>query len=240
MSGADQASYSIRFDWGPAGLEAIGAYADAIVIVDLFSFTTTVDIAVARGAQVYPCGWRDGSADAIARRIDGVVAGTPAAAGASLSPSSMSSVRAGTRIVVESINGSALVHAARGGARVFAACLRNAAAVAAALRDVETVAVIAAGERWPDGSLRPAIEDLLGAGAVIARLRGHVSPEAEVTASAYMGLSRPIEQVLRESVSGREKLARGLADDVVLAAASNVSRAAPELRDGAFGSIAAD
>lgn len=33
-----------------------------------------------------------------------------------------------------------------------------------------TVAVIPAGERWADGSLRPAIEDLLGAGAFIREL----------------------------------------------------------------------
>ncbi|WP_427168214.1 hypothetical protein ACQF4J_42955 [Streptomyces sp. C1-1] len=53
------------------------------------------------------------------------------------------------------------------------------------------LAVIAAGERWPDGSLRPALEDLLGAGAIIDELVSHgagpLSPEAAAARACFTG-----------------------------------------------------
>jgi 2-phosphosulfolactate phosphatase len=66
-------------------------------------------------------------------------------------------------------NGSAIA-TALGGKPVVAACLRNAAAVAGRLTAEgfgtaqRPIVVIAAGEQWPDGPLRPAVEDLLAPG----------------------------------------------------------------------------
>jgi 2-phosphosulfolactate phosphatase len=101
-----------------------------------------------------------------------------------------------------------------------------------------TVGVVAAGERWPDGSLRPAIEDLLGAGAIVSELSAnHRSPEAHVAAAAFVGASANLQRHLRECISGRELIGLGYPDDVELAAELNVSTTAPTLRDGAYSRI---
>lgn len=97
--------------------------------------------------------------------------------------------------------------------------------------------MIAAGERWPDGSLRPALEDLLGAGAVIAELvesGGEMpSPEAALAAAAYTGTPDPGAAVASSS-SGRELRDGGFADDVAVATEVNVSHVVPVLTNGAF------
>ncbi|MEV0095209.1 hypothetical protein [Streptomyces sp. NPDC050738] len=86
----------------------------------------------------------------------------------SLSPAALRRAPFVPRLVLPSPNGSAIA-AAAGESAVLAGSLRNASAVGRWLADRgygtldRPVAVIASGERWPDGSLRPALEDLLGA-----------------------------------------------------------------------------
>jgi 2-phosphosulfolactate phosphatase len=94
--------------------------------------------------------------------------------------------------------------------------------------------VIACGERWPDGSLRPALEDLLGAGAVIAGLARTRSPEASAAESAWSGAGDGIADLLAACSSGREQLVRGWDDDLHHAAQVDVSPVVPVLVDGAF------
>lgn len=70
------------------------------------------------------------------------------------------------------------------------------------------IAVVAAGVAESDGGVRFAVEDLLGAGAVIDAIAevgiDHQSPEAAAAAAAYTGLRRGLRHLISASVSARE------------------------------------
>jgi 2-phosphosulfolactate phosphatase len=96
------------------------------------------------------------------------------------------------------------------------------------------VTVIAAGERWPGGELRPAVEDLWGAGAFISALGSSgLSPEATAAAGAF-GAMGPPSTALMGCASGRELVAGGYVDDVVVAAGLDEDDAVPVLRGNRF------
>jgi 2-phosphosulfolactate phosphatase len=105
--------------------------------------------------------------------------------------------------------------------------------VAAAARAVGgPVGIVPAGERWPDDSMRVAVEDALGAGAVAAALADR-SPEAELAVAQFAAArERGLADVLAASSSGRELHADGFAADVELAAQLDASSVVPRLRDG--------
>lgn len=231
----DQQRWDIRCEWGAQGVAQLAARSDAVIIVDVLSFATCIDIAVGRGAIVYPYHVRDESAAAFAAAHSALLAGArDSTHGYSLSPASLRAIPAGTRLVLPSPNGATL-SLATGATPTFAGCLRNARAVAeAALRVGPRVSVIPAGERWPDGGLRPGLEDLLGAGAIVARLPGSCSPEAETARAAFMAARARLGEVLAECGSGRELIGRSFAEDVALAAELDVSGVAPVLRDGSY------
>ncbi|MFI9380302.1 2-phosphosulfolactate phosphatase [Kutzneria sp. NPDC052558] len=234
-----QTGYRIRLEWGEDGLAALAPSCAVLVIVDVLSFTTAVDIALDRGGRVLPVRRGDVRAISSARSAGAVVAGDQKW---TLRPSSLLDLPAGTLFALPSPNGATLcARAAAGGATVFAACLRNAEAVA---REVEKIAgqrpigIVPAGERWgvTAGPLRPGIEDLLGAGAVAAALlatdaRG-ASPETTLAASCFSHEVENVVELLRGCSSGRELTAAGHAADVELAAAVGSSSCAPVLRDG--------
>ncbi|MBI4926308.1 MAG: 2-phosphosulfolactate phosphatase [Anaerolineae bacterium] len=224
----------IHFEWGEQALAHLRDQVDVFVIVDVLSFTTCVDVAVSRGALIYPYRWNDYSSQEFARRIGGMVGVSTRQPGYSLSPASLEAIEPGTRLVLPSPNGSTLSTMTQG--RItFAGCLRNAAAVAAAAqRSGERIGVVASGERWKDGSLRPAVEDLLGAGAIFARMVGEKTIEAELAERLFLSVEMDLPRVLAGCMSGQELLERGRARDVELAAAINASHCAQQLVDGAF------
>ncbi|MFE5407383.1 2-phosphosulfolactate phosphatase [Microbacterium sp. NPDC056569] len=204
----DQRRYQVRHDWGIEGLRRL-APADVVVVVDVLRFSTTVTDAVARGETTA----LDASAHAV------------------------------------SINGAPVAEAAaESGAVVLLGCLRNAAAVARAVLDIQhgraartSIAVVAAGElagRGAGAPLRFAVEDQLGAGAIVDALGAlgvdHTSPDAAAAAEAFRGLRGAVRHLLTASGSGQELLERDARDEVLNAAAVDAASVVPVLRDGTF------
>lgn len=234
----DQGNYGLRCEWGLGGIEKLAA-ADVVVIVDVLSFTTSLDLAIARGAEVLPFRWKDGGVEEFAAKHRATLAARRLERDkVSLSPSSMKFAQVGERIVLPSQNGSTLtLAAARSDSRIFAACLRNFAAVAEAIGKIGgTVNVIPAGEKWSqqDDTLRPALEDYLGAGAVISALRGKRSPEAELAAGGWEAARGNVRRWISECASGRELLERGFEEDVALASELDSSRVVPVFEKGKY------
>jgi len=58
----NQREFDLSCEWGVEGLLVLKPAADAIVIVDVLSFSTGVDIALSNGAAVLPYRWKDDSA----------------------------------------------------------------------------------------------------------------------------------------------------------------------------------
>lgn len=231
---AGQGEYDVRFQWGP--LVASSLTAGVCVVVDVLRFTTAVEAAVARGVSVFPYRWRDAAAKDFADSVHAFLADGRDPAGPSLSPSSMDALAPGSSLVLPSPNGSTCaILASEAGAQVVAGCLRNAAAVGVwADKAGGPVTVIACGEKWPDGSLRPSLEDLLGAGAILAAMTGGPSPEARAATAAFRDSAHRLPEVLSRCASGRELSERGRQADIGYAAQLNVSTIVPVLTDGAF------
>jgi len=231
---AGQEGYDVRFQWGPVVAPTLTG--GICVVVDVLRFTTAVEAAVTRGVTVYPYRWRDATAAGFADSVHALLADGADSAGPSLSPLSMDALAPGRSLVLPSPNGSTCATlAAEAGAQVVAGCLRNAAAVGAwADGAPRPVTVIACGEKWPDGSLRPSLEDLLGAGAILAHLKGNISPEARAAIAAFRDAECDLPEILRHCASGRELGEKGWAEDVDYAAQLNVSTTVPILENGAF------
>ena len=244
-----QADSALRLEWGPSGAAAIASGCGVAVVVDVLSFTTTVTVAADQGIGVLPYRWGD---DAAARAFAGERGATLAVGRSraredevSLSPRSVRRARDLRRLVLPSPNGSTVSAGLAGEVpAVVAMSLRNRRAVGSWLHDRRVadpalrVAVVCAGERWPDGSLRPAVEDLWGAGALVELLAGagwpDVAPEAASAAAAFGALDGAVGEGLWACASGRELIDAGHPDDVEIAAELDRSASVPVLRDGVF------
>jgi 2-phosphosulfolactate phosphatase len=229
-------TFNVCCEWGLEGISSLQSTSEVFVIIDVLSFSTCVDIAAAAGARIYPYRWQDERAATYALSVQAelVLKGIANPHGYALSPASLLNIPAGTSLVLPSPNGSTL-SLETGDVPTFTACLRNAAAVASlAQRTGRRIGVIPAGERWGNGNLRFALEDLIGAGAVIACLRGSRSPEAELAVAAYLRFQDNLSAALKSCLSGIELIDRGRTKDLELSAMLNVSQCAPQLSQSCY------
>jgi len=230
----DQADFEVRCEWGEKGILQLAPSSDVVVIIDVLSFSTCIDIANSRGAIVFPYQWKDESTKAFAQSVNAEVAEKRGDNRYSLSPTSLLAIDSGTRLVLPSPNGSSL-SLATAGTPTLTGCLRNCRAVAlTAMNYGQRIAVIPAGEKWHDGSLRPSFEDFIGAGAVLSYLEGNLSPEAQSAVAAYRGVCQSLKHLIKQCGSGQELIARGFEQDIDLSLEIDVSDCVPTLIDRAY------
>jgi 2-phosphosulfolactate phosphatase len=241
-----QEPYRCKLDWGVIGTQRTAQRGEVIVLVDTLSFSTTVAHAVSQGGIIYPCSETE-EPRTLAEKIGGETAvmraQVPAEGRYSLSPSTFDNLEPGAQVVLPSLNGATCSRYSSEAAYIFAGALVNAGAVARAVSKIMTdsqlaVTVIACGEREkqpePHGDLRVAIEDYLGAGAILSNLRFSKSPEARLCEAAFTGSKPHMRELLWESVSGRELRNEGFERDVMFAGRLDVYDIAPILQNGAF------
>lgn len=232
----NQNEYDIRLEWGLKGVEELSSTSDVVIIIDILSFSTCVDIVTGNLGSVIPFKWKDETAIEFTKSKNAILADYKRqySTSYSLSPTSLLAVKKSEKIVLPSPNGSTL-SLATGDTSTLCGCLRNANAVAKyAMTLGKKIALVPAGEQWPDGSLRPCFEDMIGAGAIIYYLSGTSSPESQTALSAFNSYKERLTEGLLRCSSGKELIARGFKNDVILAGEFNCSSSVPILKDGAY------
>lgn len=243
----DQSPYQCRVEWGKRGAREAAARGDIIIVVDVLSFSSAVVSAAAFGAEIYPYPPHlDGrkyaeklGAEYIFGRAEAAKLGKP-----TLSPVSFNKEHAGKKYVLISLNGAYCTWIGAKAAAVLAGSLLNASAAAAAANILQKqlgagITIIPCGEKWADAgehedALRPAVEDYLGAGAILSYLEGEKSPEAAVCEGAFQAAQPKLAEYLWECGSGRELRARGFEQDVVYCSRLNRMDAVPILKENRF------
>lgn len=241
-----QDRHRCRLEWGHRGAKAAADRGDILVVVDVLSFSTTVATAAHHGVVIYPSLTRDKFH--LAERVGAEVAfrrhEVPKLGRFSLSPRTFVGADRGTKVVLESLNGATCCILGKPCPHIVIGCLNNARAIAENVNGLlefteRGVTILACGERWQtrfdDEQLRMAVEDYLGAGAIISHIRVDKSSEAKVAAAAFEGVSGRLEETLLFSGSGIELCGKNFADDVRHAAKLDLYKCVPVVQ--ADGSI---
>ena len=223
-----QSGFECRMEWGVRGVEEASARGDIIVIIDVLSFSSAVTTAVHHGVIIYPFS-RVGDIEAFGKAVDAEVLlgrkearelGRPSLS----APSFRDESNRGKRFFLSSLNGATCTKASQKVPALLIGCILNASAVARVANQLQkekkaNVTVIACGERWHGDDeehreLRPAIEDYLGAGAILSKLDGTKSPEARLCVTAFQNSKNELPELVWECASGRELREMAFEEDV--------------------------
>jgi 2-phosphosulfolactate phosphatase len=243
----DQSPYTCRVEWGRRGAREAADRGDIVIIVDVLSFSSTVVSALNFDAVIYPYPPNlDGkdyahkvNAEYILGRAEAAKAEKP-----TLSPVSFNNEYTNKKYVLTSLNGAFCTWIASKVPALLIGSLLNASSVAAVANQLRlqknaSITVIPCGEMWSNGkeeedTIRPAIEDYLGAGAILSYLEGDKSPEAEVCMGAFYHAESKLDELIWDCGSGRELRERGFGDDVKHCSRLNAYQTVPVLKNNHF------
>ncbi|MDN4072221.1 2-phosphosulfolactate phosphatase [Fictibacillus terranigra] len=249
MSVFHQQNYQCKTEWGVRGAREAAERGDIIVVVDILSFSSTVVTALSYGAKIFPYPppineeakkyAEEVGAELLSGRAEALKWGTH-----SLSPASFSLHDQEKKFVMCSLNGAACIWAARKVPALLIGCLRNASAAAEKAEQLQKqsgaeITVVACGERWEnpkeaENNIRPGIEDYLGAGAILSKLNGSKSPEAQVCIGAYLYQKENIKEIIWNCGSGLELRERGFSEDVEHCTKLDELDLVPQLKGNVF------
>lgn len=229
---AAQDRFRCRLEWGRDGARRAAARRDMVVVCDTLRFSTAVVAAIARGVVIVPRSEPKGGGTGMAHHPGGGLDSAPR-----LSPGFYNGIPAGGEVDLLSPNGATCCRLASTAPYVLVGCIVNGRAVAEAAatiaeREQYGISVIACGERrdaGEDGALRFAVEDYLGAGAILSYLSSPASAEARLCAAAFLETQSHLEEILWECASGWELRQKGLGEDVRYAARLNLHDVVPIL-----------
>jgi 2-phosphosulfolactate phosphatase len=236
-------------EWGKRGAREAAERGDITIVVDVLSFSSTVVTAVNYGAIIFPYPppineqamdyANQVGAELLLGRAEAARLGKP-----SLSPVSFGPDHAGRKFVLCSLNGAACTWLAAKVPALLVGSLLNASAVAKLANRLQSetganITVVPCGEHWNhvsegENGLRPAVEDYLGAGAILSKLKGSKSPEAQICIGAFQQSEANLSELLWDCGSGRELREFGFEDDVRHCARVDVYQDVPVLQNDHF------
>ncbi|MBN2542160.1 2-phosphosulfolactate phosphatase [bacterium] len=220
----------VTIDWFLEGVDYAQKQNNITIIVDTLRFSSATVTAVANGFEIYPVSDQDYGRE-LARKVGAELSGKPGQAKYSISPLSyLNCDEENRKVVLFSPNGAACSERILGNYYGLVGTLLNARAAGSlitklAKRYDSDVTVIAAGEQraiddghrvtyFKEESVRVfAIEDYLGAGAIISNIELPKTPEAQLCELACKAALKDIAALLRESFSGKFLIQHGMGND---------------------------